>query len=203
MLIYNLTKDDSDLVYMFAKCSLERSPGKNDNWVERAGKLPPYIEEIACALHRKGRSISSSIAIAVSRVKRWASGGDNVTAATRAKAAKAVAQWTALRAKNAARKLKLSSYPDGTEYIVLSEVDSYSLDQVRIAWEAKMSSIRSHYRNQEIEAPYAYVREVWSDYIIIEVENPRHFLKIPYTVEDREIVFHVAEEVEQRWVAKE
>lgn len=26
---------------------LERSPGKSDNWVERAGGLPDYIERIA------------------------------------------------------------------------------------------------------------------------------------------------------------
>lgn len=81
---------------------LDRSPKKN--WVEAAGGLPKYIEDIAYALHtRRGMSISRAIATAVSRVKMWAAGGDNVDPDTRAKAAKAVAQWEALKARSKAK----------------------------------------------------------------------------------------------------
>lgn len=84
---------------------LERAPGKKDNWVEAVGTLPAYIEEIAHSLHTKrGMPISRAIATAVSRVKRWAAGGENVKADTRAKAAKALAAWEALKAKAAAKR---------------------------------------------------------------------------------------------------
>lgn len=86
--------------------SLERVPGKQ-NWVDKAGGLPSYIERIAKHLHyEKGMDISRAIAVAVNTVKRWATagtvtkkGGKGVTPATRAKAAKAVAEWEAKKAK--------------------------------------------------------------------------------------------------------
>lgn len=82
---------------------LDWSPRKN--WVERSGGLPRYVEDIALALIRDhGYSRERAIAIAISRVKLWAAGGGEVSADTRAKAAKAVAEWTALRARNRARK---------------------------------------------------------------------------------------------------
>lgn len=96
--------------------SLERKPGGPDNWVERAGGLPPYIERIAKHLHyEKGMSISHAIATAVNTVKRWAHQGKvakygdpnhkHVNATTVAKAQKALAQW---EAKRAAGRLNLS-----------------------------------------------------------------------------------------------
>src|SRR5688572_16036680 len=62
-----------DLVASAAYPSLERKPGGPDNWVERAGGLPKYIERIAKHLHyEKGYTISRAIATAVNTVKRWA-----------------------------------------------------------------------------------------------------------------------------------
>ena len=80
--------------------SLERVPGKQ-NWVDHAKGLPSYIERIAKHLHyEKGMDIGHSIATAVNVVKRWSTAGNvtkhgahQVTAKTRAKAAKAVAEW--------------------------------------------------------------------------------------------------------------
>ena len=87
------------------KGRLDRSPRKN--WVEKTGKLPRYIEDIALALERGGmKPLSRAIATAISQVKRWARGGENVKPDTRAKAAKALAQWTALKLKNKARMAK-------------------------------------------------------------------------------------------------
>lgn len=80
-------------------CSLAKTPGK-DNWVDDTGGLPNYICHIARALHReKGMPVGRAIAIAVSRVKVWASGGGDVDADTRAKAAKAVTEWEAKKAR--------------------------------------------------------------------------------------------------------
>lgn len=69
------------------------------NWVEKAGGLPPYIRRIARHLMADaGMSTSQAIATAVNTVKRWARGGGDVTAATQAKAAKALAEWNAKKA---------------------------------------------------------------------------------------------------------
>lgn len=94
-----------DAIIALAGCTLDFHPGKS-NWVEDNGGLPNYICEIARAILRDEatggapptKSVSRAIAIAVGRVKRWAS-GVGVKADTQAKAAKAVAQWEALKAK--------------------------------------------------------------------------------------------------------
>ncbi len=98
---YFFSRDDLDMVVALAGCSLDESPGKN--WVESSGGLPEYICRIARAIKRSGKSTSQAIAIAVSRVKKWAAGADDVDADTRAKAAAAVAQWEKLKAKNRAK----------------------------------------------------------------------------------------------------
>lgn len=82
--------------------SLNRSPKKN--WVEMAGQLPAYIQHIANDLHQEqGMPLERAIPTAIAAVKRWAAGGGNVKPETRAKAAKAVAEWEALKAKSRAR----------------------------------------------------------------------------------------------------
>lgn len=84
--------------------SLERRPGKQ-NWVDHAGGLPDYIERIAKHLHyEKGMSIGHAIATAVNQCRKWAAGKGNVNADTKAKAAKAIAQWEAKKVKSKAKK---------------------------------------------------------------------------------------------------
>lgn len=124
--------------------SLERKPGGPDNWVERAGGLPSYIERIAKNLHyERGFAISRAIATAVNTVKRWAKGGTvtaygttkRISAATQALAAKSVAEW---EAKRKAGKINLSDVEwfiiDATHVsdefaIDLAEETSYLRDQ--------------------------------------------------------------------------
>lgn len=92
--------------------SLERSPGKNDNWVERAGGLPSYIDRIARHLHsEKGYEIGRSIAIAVNACKRMCASGDlnfkgsqNVNAKSRAEACNAIREWEAKKMKAKVKK---------------------------------------------------------------------------------------------------
>lgn len=79
-------------------CDLAKVPGIN-NWVEQNGHLPLYIANISCALIRdNGFTISHAIATAVSRVKVWAV-SPNTHPDTKAKAAKAIAEWEEMRAK--------------------------------------------------------------------------------------------------------
>jgi hypothetical protein len=182
-------------------CSLDSSPKKN--WVENEGGLPDYICRIARAVMKSGKSKSSAIAIAISRVKKWAGGGDDVDADTRAKAAKAVAEWEALKAK-AHTKL---SRRDGSEYLMLSNTTSFNTEWVRRAWNGAMTSSR-----QDIESrgtgeslPYSYVREIWNDRIIVEIEGPDRpeFAQVPYSVDGGTVSFGQPTTIHQEWVADE
>lgn len=95
---------------------LEKKKGGPDNWVEKRGVkqsakygggkgLPDYIEGIARHLQADGHSTSSSIAMAISTVKKWCSSGHNhngshIKPETVTKACDAVAQWEAMKGKS-------------------------------------------------------------------------------------------------------
>ena len=70
---------------------LDRSP--KENWVDKAGGLPDFIERIAKHIHAdSGLSISHAIASAINRVKQLAAKGN-------AKAVTALAQWTKMKGR--------------------------------------------------------------------------------------------------------
>ncbi|QNJ55944.1 capsid maturation protease [Microbacterium phage Rasputia] len=80
--------------------------GQVFNWVDDVNGLPKYIRNIADALMKRGQGESRAIATAVNTVKRWAKGGParaggkgSVSAATVAKAVKALAEWEAKKAQ--------------------------------------------------------------------------------------------------------
>lgn len=100
--------------------TLERKPGGPDNWVERVGGLPKYINLIAQHLHYvEGFTISHAIATAVNTVKRWARKGtvvkyndpknNHVYTITAARAAADVAEWEAKKARAKGMKLAVPS----------------------------------------------------------------------------------------------
>lgn len=89
----------NDILTLGSSASLDRSPKKN--WVENAGNLPPYVREVARSIEKTGKTLEQAIAIAISRIKKWAVSGDGEV---KAKAQKALAQWEALKAKNKAKK---------------------------------------------------------------------------------------------------
>lgn len=100
---------------------LERVPGKQ-NWVDKAGGLPSYIERIAKHIHyENGKSISTAIAMAVNTVKRWATGtnhdGSKLKPETVAKAQAAVAEWEAKKGKAKGKSLAeaYAEAPEGIE----------------------------------------------------------------------------------------
>lgn len=69
---------------------LDRSPKKN--WVEQAGGLPKFIEDIAVDLHEeRGMTISRAIATAVSKCKVWCATSKDPK--VKAKACTAIAEW--------------------------------------------------------------------------------------------------------------
>lgn len=81
------------------------STSKTSNWVARGGGLPDYIQHVSHGIKRSNPALSTSEAIAraIGVVKDWARGGKHVDAETRAAAAKAVAEWEALKAKQHAK----------------------------------------------------------------------------------------------------
>ena len=79
------------------------STSKTSNWVARGGGLPSYIQHVAHALVKRGKSESAAIGMAIGIVRRWARGGGKVDSNTRAAAAKAIAEWEALKARNKAK----------------------------------------------------------------------------------------------------
>ncbi|WNN94988.1 hypothetical protein SEA_MAGRITTE_11 [Microbacterium phage Magritte] len=198
----SLDYDDKDLLVLAtSSASLDESP--KENWVERGGGLPPYVRKLARAIMKTGKSKSQAIAIAISRIKKWAAGGDDVNADTRAKAAAALAKWEKLKAKNKAGQVKLSVHEDtGEGYLMLTATSakSFNVDNVRRAWDGLQSSRR---RSSAVPDAYSYswIRELWTDHIIVENEtkNGVRFEKIPYEVDGREVIFGDPVQVEQAW----
>jgi hypothetical protein len=208
--------DDYNLILFLSSagpCSLNKSPKKN--WVERGGGLPNYICHIAKAVSRSGHSTSSAIAIAIGTVRKWAAGGDKVNASTRAKAARALAQWEALKAKAHAGHLVKASNGYGEDYVTLGAAGVYNMDAVREAWDRLQTVEQAHKANQSVPknatveydteaAPksWSFVREVWSNFIIVAVNGPEDndTYKVPYTVaDDGDIEFGVPKRVVQAW----
>lgn len=72
-------------------------PGGKQNWVDKAGGLPPFVRAVAHALIRAGHSQSQAIQLAVGVIRRWAAGGGDVSEKTRAKAAATIARWDAMK----------------------------------------------------------------------------------------------------------
>lgn len=111
---------------------LEQVPGKQ-NWVDKSGGLPDYIDRIARHLHtERGMTIGQAIATAVNRVKKWASGVGNVKPDTRAKAAAAVAEWEAKKVASRARTLAAHAASASKKDDDLSAVEEKLLGAVAI-----------------------------------------------------------------------
>lgn len=172
-------RDELDLIVEFAGCSLDESPGSN--WVEKAGGLPNYICRIAKAIKRTGKSTSQAIAIAVSRVKKWAT-GVGVDKDTQAEAAAAVAEWEKLRVKSHAKAgaRKVAASHTGDVLVLSKSVASFNVDSVRSAWRAK------HPYNPNVPEPTSYVRELWTDHIIVSAgydDDQQNLQRVDYTVD--------------------
>lgn len=205
-------RSDHELVVELATSSASLDRSSKKNWVENAGELPAYIRKLARAIEKTGKSLSSAIAIAISRCKKWAAGGDNVDADTRAKAAKAIAEWEALKTKNKAKKdgkkVKLSAGDEGT-YVALS-VGSFNTDIVNRAWNARREAAeRAAYANRgdgrAEDVPYSWIRELWTDFIIVDTgDKDGGLAKVPYEVHDGdEVVFGDPVSVRQTYVEDE
>lgn len=199
-------RDELDLIVEFAGCSLDESPGSN--WVQRAGGLPDYICRIARAIKKTGKTTSQAIAIAVSRVKVWAS-GKGVDHDTQAKASEALAAWEKLRAtshaKTAAKAATASLSRSQPAEILMLANSSYNVDSVRQAWQKNGldgngprpldpdgDGDSGGDTDGDGDGPSAYrsqpwIKEMWSDFLIVECDDGDLF-KIPFEVDANGVV---------------
>lgn len=198
-------------------CSLDSSPKKN--WVENEGGLPNYICQIAKALIKGGKSKSTAISIAISRCKVWAAGGAKVNADTKAKAAAAIAQWEAMKAKSHAKDVVKATNHEGMEYLQLSAIGSFNTDMVRAEWEETCRAVRlqkradakasgnteysDDYSGNDIEpSSYSWITELWTDKIIVNGGggDSQCYWQIPYTVTGNVVEFGTPQKVERQYV---
>ena len=172
--VTDMNEFTQDEVLYFAGCSLDSSP--KSNWVEKRGGLPEYICRIARAIMRSGRSKQTAIQMAISRVKVWASGGGNVKADTRAKAAAAVAEWEKMKAS---RLGKLAQFEQTGDVLVLSAtLPSFSLEGIRRAWDAQ----------QDTSKEAGQVSEVWTDAVVVS-NSDGSMDRIPFEFLDGAVSF--------------
>lgn len=207
---------DYDLILFLAggsPCSLATTT-EEDNWVDRKGGLPNYICRIARAVKRSGRSTSQAIAIAVSRVKKWAAGGGDVTAKTRAKAAAALAQWEAMKLSRERDELvMLTSRRDGERMVALSRISNFNTSVVYDAWEQVEKDRLDMYLDLHPHLKYegtapltrtSWIIELWTSYVIAKVYfesvNEVRYIKVPYTVSGSTVDFGDPIEVEPTFV---
>jgi len=93
------------------------SSANGTNWVERSkpgkkGSLPRYIRIVRNGLIKDGKSESQATALAVSAIKRWASGGDNVSPKVQKAAAQALAEWEKMKQSAHAKKDDAPDFQD-------------------------------------------------------------------------------------------
>lgn len=210
---FGLSRADTDLVIALA-CSLNEKPGSN--WVQKAGSLPNYVCEVAKAIRKTGKNTSTAIAMAISRIKRWAATGEGDT---KVKAVKAIAEWEALKAKSHAKsskKVKASHTAiEASEVLVMlskatTSTPDYSMDSIRSAWDSKRSAARKQRRianpttwmAEDDSYDQGYVREVWNRWLIVRsYRDEETFYRVPYSVaSDGEVSFGTPSEVKQSYV---
>lgn len=218
------TLQEQELIVLLAGaggCSLDSSAGTN--WVQNNGGLPTYICQIARALLRSGHPKSQAIAIAVSRAKHWAAGGSTnsrggkkVHTDTQAKAAAAVAQWEALKAKDHAKsaaketRAALSHDDSGEPYIFLANsTTSYNTAIVADAWGDVQRARRIQSEADGTYPDYdnsaegtGYIEELWTDHLIIcgwNAEGANVYWSVPYTVDNGQVSFGAFQPVEKTY----
>lgn len=183
------SRDEVDLIVAFAGCSLDEKPGSN--WVQDAGGLPEYICQIARAIKKTGKSTSQAIAIAVSRVKKWATGA-GVDKDTQAKAAKAVAEWEKKRAKAKGDNKKVAASNTDRDVVLLAASTDYPVTMVADAYRRRQNEAREAYYKANPSASYkdvpgrGWVREQWTKFLIVSGDyddTGAKLYKVPYAVD--------------------
>jgi hypothetical protein len=153
------------------------TPGGKQNWVDKVGGLPAYIRAIAHALIRNGKSESHAIAIAIATVKRWAAGEGKTNADTKAKAAKALAEWEAKKAaSHATKSLMVEAYDPTVEVKAAEPVEfvevpleskMYGTPQLPGSYEARRQAVREAVsvvlRGEGTEAENGRMNYEWND----------------------------------------
>lgn len=192
----------SEDLLLLAGCSLAKTPGKKDNWIEAVGgELPEYICVVARAIGRGGRSTSNAIEIAIGRIKKWAAGVGNVTAKTQAKAAAAVAQWEALKARAGGGRAKMSRGEISLENALMLCGPSFEMESAKDAFKAMTEDWDL---DNDGDSDKIHVCEVWSRHLVVSLPaNPPRLFVVPFEFEDGEFEFKEPIEVTKTYQSLE
>lgn len=206
-----------------AKATIHEPVGHGGrNWITKMGKqLPAYIQHVANDLIESGKTESHAIEMAVGIIKNWRDGhdghGNKVKASTQAAAAKAWVEWEALKAENKARKLAKSTKSQGSGPTDAEFIEQEVLVSMETAGKAKgveqsMEWVRAQISRQlnpprpvrdEVSETYYYVRDMFSDSVIVEEEVGGKLYRYPWSVDGKgNLTLGKAEEVELDYVAK-
>lgn len=166
------------------------------------------ICRVARSIHKKrGVPTSRAIQLAIGTMRNWASGQKNVDADTRAKAVKAMAEWTALKAASKGKKVKKMATSNTQSELVALCQPSFNVENVREAWAQTRSKEMYPHLPKD---PDGYVRggwieQLWSDFVIVcgdlEGDKQQHYYKVAFDVDPatKEIEFGEPVEVKQSW----
>ena len=218
-----LDQNDINVIVSLAGCSLAKTPGVTDSWVEAVGgEIPEYIYRIAKNLVANGSSTSAAIATAVNTVKRWAAGGTSaksgprakkVHADTQAKAAAAVAQWEALKAKAKSKKVAATHNDDGSVLLsskaAIFEEDgnvitlcgaNFSMEAVRRAYNEILNNERKSAYSGLSETSYKdiWVEEAWTNGLVVREESKLSW--VPFTYDGINFKFGPRQEVKISYI---
>lgn len=187
----NLSNSDLDYIVALGSSASLAETAKKDSWIENVdGELPAYVREVARSIMKTGKTKSQAIAIAISRVKKWAVTGEGDT---KAKAAKAVAEWEKLKGKAKGKKVAKLSAQTGLMEMCVRPVEmialsgpSFSMDKVRSAYDSKIREARKSLpESQRYDLPWMYVQEVWNTHLIVHADyGNENLYKVDYTVDD-------------------
>lgn len=139
-------------------------PGKDDNWVDKAGGLPPYVREVARELMKNGHTKSRAIATAISRIKMWAATSKDPK--VKAKAAKAIAQWEAMKVRSkASSAAKAGSNLDerGKEVNLPDNITPDELEIQLAEARKELAVLRKEKHEREVDARIDELSKKWAD----------------------------------------
>lgn len=163
---------------------LDRSP--KENWVDKAGGLPSYIERVAKHLvYERGYQMGRAIATAVNWNKKGCATGTTfggkvkVSKATQAAMCKAVAEWEAKKAKSKAKSIAeaIDLLEAGGEDVELSTEDAQELLRVMEARLQRVELVRGSLLSPGatsggVKAAKALLEATDADAVSIQIGGP-------------------------------
>ncbi len=178
-----------DHVHMEGKYDTSsRNVSPRENWVEQEDANDDFFRAVRNALERRGMTLDKASEVARGTIRRWATGGGDVKADTRAKAVASMAQWEAARVRAKARPNK----GEGKMHDAMPGSFEALRDALRIAAQERFgkqpTGADAGYSKGEEPECYVGIEATYPDHLIVSIENyrqsgeSRKTYRVPYTV---------------------